>query len=121
MRWRWGQSKCLIGEVEPPLSDISFRIKDGPIRILRAGEGRDAIQHQPRLHVTLGRGYDLNRYSPSHSIEQVEASRGSPILIQIFLRHIIFHHFVSLYLALIGIESLFDALHRLSFQSVSFL
>lgn len=43
------------------------------------------------------------------------------MFIQIFLRHIIFWHFVSLYLALIGIPSIFYALYRLGFQGVSFL
>ena len=47
--------------------------------------------------------------------------RESPIFIQILLRHIIFRHFVSLYLALIGIQSIFYALYRLTFQSVPFL
>jgi hypothetical protein len=42
-----------------------------------------------------------------------------PIFIQI-LRRIIFRHFVSVYLALIGSQSIFYALYRLSFQSVPF-
>ena len=52
-------------------------------------------------------------------MREKSSTRPSTILIQI--KRIIFWQFVSFYFTLIGIQSIFYALYRLSFQSVPFL